>query len=185
MHRFLQQLLSWSLIILLYTPSMAFVCTTNCWSSPHLTRQSSIIRLPTTAVSSNDQDATAPLDHNRAKAWQHVKKPLLRIGGKGATKSHGNSLRQLLDQHTVVKVKVNTGPDNSLESASDVLKQLAIDSGADADIELIHIRNSDNTIMFGSAGSLEMIDNGAFPPPPPISREEYLKNQEADRKQIE
>lgn len=178
MYRFLQQLLS--CLIILLTPSMAFVCTTNCQTSPHLTRQSSIIRLSTTSVS--NKDATAPLDGNRAKAWQHAKKPLLRIGGKGATKSHGNSLRQLLDQHTVVKVKVNSGPfDGSLESASEVLKQLAIDSGADADIELIHIRNSDNIIMFGSAGSLEMIDNGAFPPPPPVSREQYLKNQEADR----
>lgn len=42
------------------------------------------------------------------KVWRHAKKPLLRIGAKGATHSHGNSLRQLLDDHTVVKVKVNT-----------------------------------------------------------------------------
>jgi hypothetical protein len=42
------------------------------------------------------------------KVWRHAKKPLLRIGSKGATHSHGNSLRQLLDDHTVVKVKVNT-----------------------------------------------------------------------------
>lgn len=42
------------------------------------------------------------------KAWRYAKKPLLSIGAKGATGSHGNSLRQLLDSHTVVKVKVNT-----------------------------------------------------------------------------
>jgi RNA-binding protein YhbY len=42
------------------------------------------------------------------KAWRHVKKPLLSIGAKGATFAHGNSLRQLLEAHTVVKVKVNT-----------------------------------------------------------------------------
>jgi hypothetical protein len=42
------------------------------------------------------------------KAWRHAKKPLLSIGSKGATHSHGNSLRQLLEDHTVVKVKVNT-----------------------------------------------------------------------------
>jgi hypothetical protein len=42
------------------------------------------------------------------KVWRHAKKPLLRIGAKGATHSHGNSLRQLLEDHTVVKVKVNT-----------------------------------------------------------------------------
>lgn len=42
------------------------------------------------------------------KAWRHAKKALLRIGDKGVSKSHGNSLRQLLVDHTVVKVKVNT-----------------------------------------------------------------------------
>jgi hypothetical protein len=42
------------------------------------------------------------------KTWRHAKKPLLSIGSKGATHSHGNSLRQLLEDHTVVKVKVNT-----------------------------------------------------------------------------
>lgn len=42
------------------------------------------------------------------KTWRHAKKPLLSIGSKGATHSHGNSLRQLLNDHTVVKVKVNT-----------------------------------------------------------------------------
>lgn len=42
------------------------------------------------------------------KAWRYAKKPLLSIGAKGASFSHGNSLRQLLDSHTVVKVKVNT-----------------------------------------------------------------------------
>lgn len=42
------------------------------------------------------------------KVWRCVKKPLLRIGSKGATHAHGNSLRQLLEDHTVVKVKVNT-----------------------------------------------------------------------------
>jgi hypothetical protein len=41
------------------------------------------------------------------KVWRHAKKPLLRIGSKGATHSHGNSLRQLLEDHTVVKVKCN------------------------------------------------------------------------------
>lgn len=41
-------------------------------------------------------------------AWRYAKKPLLRIGSKGATLTHGNFLRQLLESHTAVKVKVNT-----------------------------------------------------------------------------
>ena len=50
--------------------------------------------------------AKAPLD----AAWQHVRKALISVGGKDATPKHGNSLRQLLDHHTAVKVKVNTKP---------------------------------------------------------------------------
>jgi RNA-binding protein YhbY len=41
-------------------------------------------------------------------SWHYAKKPLLRIGVKGATMTHGNSFRQLLEAHTVVKDKVNT-----------------------------------------------------------------------------
>ena len=47
-------------------------------------------------------------DNLMENVWRYVKKPLISVGGKGATKKHGNSLRQLLDDHTVVKVKVNT-----------------------------------------------------------------------------
>ena len=42
------------------------------------------------------------------EVWRYVKKPLISVGGKGATNKHGNSLRQLLNDHTAVKVKVNT-----------------------------------------------------------------------------
>ena len=48
-----------------------------------------------------------PLDAME-RAWRYCKKPLLRVGSKGAQFSHGNSLRQLLEAHQVVKVKVNT-----------------------------------------------------------------------------
>ncbi|KAK1742277.1 hypothetical protein QTG54_006842, partial [Skeletonema marinoi] len=123
--------------------------------------------------SSDNNAAFEQLSGNRQKAWQHAKKPLLRIGGKGATKTHGNSLRQLLDQHTVVKVKVNPSAfeDNSLLNAFEVLKQLAVDSGANDGMELIHIRTSDKVILFGKEGTLDLIDAGDFPPPPPPPRE--------------
>jgi hypothetical protein len=42
------------------------------------------------------------------KVWRYAKKALISVGGKGATIKHGNNLRQLLDDHTIVKVKVNT-----------------------------------------------------------------------------
>jgi len=47
-------------------------------------------------------------DRVMEKAWRHAKKTLISVGGKGATIKHGNSLRQLLEDHTIVKVKVNT-----------------------------------------------------------------------------
>jgi hypothetical protein len=55
------------------------------------------------SISRNDSS----LD-SKERAWRYVKKPLLRIGAKGCSKSHGNSLRQLLADHIAVKVKVNT-----------------------------------------------------------------------------
>ena len=42
------------------------------------------------------------------KVWRYAKRALISVGGKGATIKHGNNLRQLLDDHTIVKVKVNT-----------------------------------------------------------------------------
>lgn len=86
--------------------------TVNCISLANYQQQ---LSSPTSLYSSSfddeeEEDAGPPKPPlpSIEKAWRHAKKPLLRIGGKGATKSHGNSLRQLLDDHTVVKVKVNT-----------------------------------------------------------------------------
>ena len=59
-------------------------------------------RMASTTPESNIPDKTME------EVWRFVKKPLISVGGKGATEKHGNSLRQLLDHHTVVKVKVNT-----------------------------------------------------------------------------
>lgn len=49
---------------------------------------------------------------NMELAWRYIKKPLLRLGSKGAAPSHGNSLRELLNKHIVVKVKVNNRKDS-------------------------------------------------------------------------
>jgi RNA-binding protein YhbY len=99
------------------------------------------------------------------RAWRHVKKPLLSIGAKGATQTHGNSLRQLLDAHTAVKVKVNTRKyNNSLIEAFDSIRNLAVDAGASPHIELLQARDGDHTILFGLPGTREKIRNGEFPP---------------------
>lgn len=166
MRRIILPLLSWALLL---PRASAFVTP---GSKTCINQQSWSIKSSSSSDNSANAAAFEQLSGNRQKAWQHAKKPLLRIGGKGATKTHGNSLRQLLDQHTVVKVKVNPSAfeDESLLNAFEVLKQLAVDSGADDGIELIHIRTSDKVIMFGKGGALGLIDAGDFPPPPPPPR---------------
>jgi RNA-binding protein YhbY len=101
------------------------------------------------------------------KTWRYAKKPLLRIGSKGATATHGNSLRQLLEDHTVCKVKINTNKCGSLQNAFEILRKLAEESGAPEDIELIQARDGERVILFGLPGTLERIEKGEFPPAPP------------------
>ena len=106
-----------------------------------------------------------PLDAME-RAWRYAKKPLLRIGSKGATISHGNSLKQLLEQHTVVKVKVNTRRfDNSLDVAFEQLRALAEENGAPEGIELLQARDGEKIILFGWPGTLKRIQNDEFPVP--------------------
>lgn len=56
----------------------------------------------------DEEDQVMPPLDAMERAWRHCKKPLLRVGSKGIQFTHGNSLRQLLEAHQVVKVKVNT-----------------------------------------------------------------------------
>ena len=63
----------------------------------------------TTSMLMSASESSDSIPHKTMEeVWRYAKKPLISVGGKGATKKHGNSLRQLLDDHTVVKVKVNT-----------------------------------------------------------------------------
>jgi len=101
------------------------------------------------------------------KAWRHIKKPFLRIGSKGAKLSHGSSLKELLYDHTAVKVKINTNKMGTLEEAFEILKKLTEDSGGESRIELIKVRTSQNIIMLGRPGTRDMIAAGEYPPPPP------------------
>jgi hypothetical protein len=63
-----------------------------------------VCRIKSTAILMS----TGENEEIQEKVWRFVKKSLLTIGSKGATSSHGNSLRQLLEDHTAVKVKVDT-----------------------------------------------------------------------------
>ena len=125
-----------------------------------------------TASNSSDQtgDDNDLSKHNAMnameRAWRYAKKPLLSIGSKGATNSHGNSLRQLLNQHTVVKVKVNTRRfDDSLHQAFEELRALAEENGAPTGIEMLQARDSEKIILFGLPGTMQRIQDNTFPPP--------------------
>jgi RNA-binding protein YhbY len=113
-----------------------------------------------------DKEPVIELD-SMERTWRYANKPLLRIGSKGATLTHGNSLRQLLGDHTVVKVKINTRKFGSLQRAFEALRTLAEESGSPQNIELIQAREGDKIIMLGLPGTLEQIEKGEFPPPPP------------------
>lgn len=112
------------------------------------------------------------LDVGLENAWRYVKKPLLRVGGKGLSDKLGNSLCELLNAHTAVKVKVNTNKLGSLEDVFEDMKKLVESSGKMKGVELLQFRNSDNTIMFGKEGTQELIRTGLYPPPPPSEEDE-------------
>jgi RNA-binding protein YhbY len=127
----------------------------------------------------DNQRDTVPLD-GLEKAWRYAKKPMLSVGAKGAQFSHGNSLRQLLEAHTVVKVKVSTQKFGTLEVAFEQIRDLAEESGAPKGIEMVQKRDKENTILFGVPGTLARIEAGDFPPPPPPPYVYTPKEKEED-----
>lgn len=112
------------------------------------------------------------LDVGLETAWRYVKKPLLRVGGKGLSDKIGNSLCELLNAHTAVKVKVNTNKLGSLEDVFEDMKKLVESSGKIKGVELLQFRDVENTIMFGKEGTQELIRTGLYPPPPPSDEDE-------------
>lgn len=138
----------------------------------------SLQKFQTNQSISNRQNQISRLKMNNAdddaeKAWRYIKKPLLRIGGKGVADSHGNSLRELLQAHTCVKVKVNTDKMGSLEEAYEVIREVTEKKG-NIKCELIQCRDAEKTILVGKEGSWEMIRAGKYPPPEEERQEERL-----------
>ena len=116
------------------------------------------------STSDDDEPSSTVLQEGIDQTWRHVPKPLLRIGGKGIAESHGNSLRELLNAHTVVKVKINSTKLGSLEDVFETLKSTVDKSEDCPGVELIHVRNSENTILIGKKGTMDDIREGKFPP---------------------
>lgn len=133
-----------------------------------INRAESSSKIWTLQAASKSSEHSDDTPEQMERVWRSVKKPLLRIGARGATAKHGNSLRQLLDDHTAVKVKINTAPyGGDLETAFDTLKQLAVASGAAPDLELLQCRAGEQIILVGLPGTRKRIEAGDYPPPPP------------------
>jgi len=62
---------------------------------------------------------------------------------------------------------------------------LAVEAGADEEMELIKIRDSEKVILFGKPGTMERIKSGEFPPKPkpwiPKPKEDRIPKE--DRKE--
>lgn len=95
-----------SLLLCLFTARFPRINSFQCTQS----FLSCVSRSSLLKASEMEQYSEADVDDVKMeKVWRYIKKPLLRIGSKGLTESHGNSLKELLAQHDAVKVKVNTG----------------------------------------------------------------------------
>jgi len=134
----------------------------------------------TTTEEKKENEEDDSTTKNMEAAWRWIRKPLLSIGGKGAKTSHGNSLRQLLDAHTCVKVKVNSQNIGTLEEVFETLKELAVETGASKDVELLQIRQSENMIMFGQPGTLNLIQKGEYPPLTKKQQREMEEEEDVD-----
>mmetsp|Transcript_5185 Transcript_5185/g.6038 ORF Transcript_5185/g.6038 Transcript_5185/m.6038 type:complete len:173 (-) Transcript_5185:216-734(-) len=99
---------------------------------------------------------------NLEKAWRYVDKPLISVGSKGITTKHGNSLRELLRAHTIVKVKFSSAEE--FDENFKTLARYANDAGAPDGIEYLHSKKSSRIILFGMPGISEKIEAGSFPP---------------------
>ena len=132
-------------------------------------------------TSNDDEDYVDPNRKRMEQVWRYNKKPLLSIGAqKGPTSKHGNSLRELLQHHTTVKVKIqllfNASNRNSdAESVQEQMKQVyeqlkdyAIQSDpALQDMELLQVRVNERILLVGLPGTQQKILDGTYPPPPP------------------
>jgi hypothetical protein len=142
----------------------------------------------TTSDVTTTTTSTNMKNKNMERAWRYSKKPLISIGAqKGPTIKHGNSLHELLQFHTAVKVKVqlllssktNNNEETMMMDIYQQLKQYAIQSGASNDIELIQLRTSPERILYiGLPNTIQCIQNGTFPPVIPEPLESTTLNEQ-------
>ena len=101
------------------------------------------------------------------RAWKCARRPMLRIPHENdVTQKDGKMLKQLLDNYSLVKVKINGKLDMSMmEETFELLKNEAQESGASSEIEMIHTCVAEGTIFLGNPGTLSKIQSGSFASP--------------------
>ena len=125
------------------------------------------------------------------RVWRYNKKPLLSIGAqKGPTVKHGNSLRELLNHHTTVKVKIqlllnSSSRNNDAQTMEDQmiqvyhqLKDYAVVADPTLhDMELLQVRVAERILLVGLPGTRQKIVEGTYPPPPPPPTQNVTDDQ--------
>jgi len=101
------------------------------------------------------------------RAWKCARRPMLRINYENdVTQKDGKMLKQLLDNYSLVKVKINGKLDMSMmEETFESLKNEAQISGASSEIEVIHTCVAEGTIFLANPGTLSKIQSGSFASP--------------------
>ncbi len=91
----------------------AFLAPSSRVLSCYYYRGQSYLPPPSLVRMTSDDIPESSNNVNMESVWRFIKKPLLRLGSKGISPSHGNSLRELLKSHRVIKVKVNNRKDGT------------------------------------------------------------------------
>ena len=99
--------------IIIKTTDAFMVSSSRVSSCYHCPGQSYLEPPSLLRMTPDDMPESSNNDNNMESVWRFIKKPLLRLGSKGISPSHGNSLRELLKSHRVIKVKVNNRKDGT------------------------------------------------------------------------
>mmetsp|Transcript_23915 Transcript_23915/g.28218 ORF Transcript_23915/g.28218 Transcript_23915/m.28218 type:complete len:190 (-) Transcript_23915:96-665(-) len=158
-------------------PNNAVIVSSTCSHTSTSTSSSYFQATPTDDDNDEDTIQNKKNEQKVENVWRHVKKPLLRIGGKGITSTHGNSLIELLNDHTVVKVKINTTKLGTLVEVADLLVRAAEIQGGGDGIEVIQVREIENTVLLGKKGATALIMDGTFPPPVVVWQKNFVKDK--------
>ncbi|KAG5175380.1 hypothetical protein JKP88DRAFT_228902 [Tribonema minus] len=121
-------------------------------------------QLATTLHCAQPGERQAPavdLSHGLSEAtieelWRKPKKELLKIGQGGVTASHVRSLTDLVQHHTIVRVKVNT-KGASYEDCLALGQALVSGEGEERGLRLVGVRPSTRLLLVGEAAFIDRL----------------------------